>query len=60
MLQVCLDQNGLKSIQFIPAVQSDCRVDFVYGEESARILSYMRSLSEGVSIDDQGFVSKLQ
>lgn len=60
MLQVCVDQNGLKSIQFVPAMQSDCRVDFVYGEESARILSYMRSLSEGVTIDDQGFVSKLQ
>jgi len=58
MVKVTIDGEGLKSFQFIPAVQSDCRVKLAYGEEKERILSYMRSLSPGVAIDQDGGVSK--
>ena len=48
----------LKSLQFIPAIQSGCRVDMAHGEEKERILAYMRELSPGVVIDGDGFVGK--
>lgn len=57
MVQVAIDQNGLKAFQFVPAIQSDCRVSLAYGEEKSRILAYMRELSPGVVIDEEGYVS---
>lgn len=56
MVQVEIDQNGLRSFQFVPAIQSDCRVSLAYGEEKSRILAYMRELSPGVAIDEEGYV----
>jgi len=58
MVQVTVDKDGLKSLQFIPAIQSGCRVDMAHGEEKERILAYMRELSPGVVIDGDGFVGK--
>lgn len=58
MVCVTIDQEGLKSFQFIPALQSDCRVDLVYDAEKERILKQMRELSPGVTIDQEGYVSK--
>lgn len=46
----------LKSFQFIPAFQSGCRTKKLDGSEKDRVIRYMRSLSDGVSIDDDGFV----
>lgn len=57
MVKVALDQDGLKNLQFIPALQSDCKVDLLYGEEKERVLSDMRVLSPGVNIDQDGYVS---
>lgn len=56
MVKAVLDQNGLRSLQFVPALQSDCRVDLVYGEEKERILNRMRELSPGVTIDQEGYI----
>ena len=58
MVQVEIDKEGLKSFRFIPAIQSDSRVDLAYGSEKERILSYMRELSPGVQIDSEGYVSR--
>lgn len=58
MVCVTIGQEGLKSFQFIPALQSDCRVDLVYGAEKERILNQMRELSPGVVIDQEGYVSR--
>lgn len=58
MVCVTINQEGLKSFQFIPALQSDCRVDLVYDVEKERILNQMRELSPGVVIDQDGYVSK--
>lgn len=57
MVQVTLDGNGLKSFQFLPGIQSGCRVDLAYGEDKERILSHMRSLSPKAVIDGEGYVS---
>lgn len=56
MVQVTIGQNGLESFRFLPAIQSDCRVDLAYGEDKERILSFMRSLSPEVLIDEEGYV----
>lgn len=56
MVRVTIGREGLKAFQFIPAIQSGCRVDLAYDEEKARILDYMRSLSPGVSIDGEGYI----
>lgn len=58
IVRVTIGREGLKSFQFLPAVQSDCRVDLAYGEDKTRILSYMRNLSPGVLIDEEGYVSR--
>lgn len=58
MVKVTIGQEGMKSFQFIPAIQSGCRVDMAYGEEKDRILEYMRGLSPGVTIDGDGYVSR--
>ncbi|MCM1135465.1 MAG: CapA family protein [Clostridium sp.] len=58
LVRVTIGQEGLKSFQFLPAVQTNSRVDLAYGEEKTRILDYMRELSPNVVIDGEGFVSK--
>lgn len=58
LVRVTLGQEGLKTFQFLPAIQQDSRVDLAYGEEKSRILDYMRELSPNVVIDEEGFVSK--
>lgn len=58
MVRVTIGQEGLKDFQFIPAIQSGCRVDLAYGEEKDRILEYMRGLSPGVSIDGDGHIGR--
>lgn len=56
MVRVTLNENGLQSLQFIPCLQSGCKTSLVQGEEKIRILDYMRSLSEGVQIDAEGYL----
>lgn len=58
MVQVEVDENGLKSFRFVPAIQSDCRVKLAEGTEKERILAHMRELSPNVTIDSEGYVSK--
>ncbi len=58
LVRVTLDGNGLKSLQFIPGRQEDCAVFMHQGTEKERVLSYMRSISQGVNIDGDGFVTK--
>ncbi len=59
MVRAELDENGLQSLQFIPCLQSGCKTSLVQGEEKNRILNYMRSLSDGVQIDEEGFIKDL-
>lgn len=58
MIRVSLSRDGIKSMQFVPAIQSDCRVNMVYGEERERILSDLRNLSPGVQIDADGMITR--
>jgi len=56
LVKVVLSREGLKSYQFIPAVQHNCKTTIADGAEKERILEYMRSISPGISIDADGFV----
>ncbi len=57
MVEVVIDETGIVSYQFIPCLQSGCRTTLLQGAEKERVLSYMRGISEGVRIDEEGFVS---
>lgn len=46
----------LKTLKFIPAVQSGCRTKAADGAEKERILQFMRDISRGITIDPEGFV----
>lgn len=58
MLKVDISMEGIQSIQFLPAIQSDCRTDLAYGEEKERIISYMNSISYDIAIDAEGYVTR--
>lgn len=58
LVRAVLDENGLKSLQFIPGRQEDCSVTMHYGTEKERVLSYMRSISADVNIDADGYITK--
>ncbi|MGN0376878.1 MAG: CapA family protein [Suilimivivens sp.] len=58
MIEADISKDGLESLRFVPAIQSDCRTDLAYGTEKDRIISYMNSISYDVSIDADGVVTK--
>lgn len=58
VLQADISKDGLEGLRFIPAIQEDCRTRLAYGEEKARIISYMESISYDVAIDEAGYISK--
>jgi len=58
ILTVEIDKEGMKSLKFIPAIQQNMVTKLVYGEEQSRIINYMRTLSKGAYIDDDGEVYK--
>lgn len=57
MVEVVIDETGIVSYQFIPCLQSGCKTTLLQGAEKERVLAYMRGISEGVRIDEDGFVS---
>lgn len=58
LVRAVLDAGGLKSLQFIPGRQEDCSVSMHFGAEKERVLSYMRSISPGVVIDAEGYITR--
>lgn len=57
LLKVTLNRDGIKSYQFLPAIQQNCATIMAGGAEKERMLEYMRQISPGVTIDGDGFVS---
>lgn len=58
LFKVNITKDGIESMQFIPAIQQDSRTDLAYGTEKERIISYMESISDGVTLDREGYVKK--
>ena len=59
VFQATVTPDGLKSIQFVPCRQQNCKTTmYDYGSDEAnRILGVMVSLSFDVSIDANGYVT---
>ncbi len=57
MVEVVIDETGIVSYQFVPCLQSGCRTALLEGAEKERVLSYMRGISAGVQIDEEGYVT---
>ena len=57
MIRVTLNESGLQSCQFIPCQQSGSRTVLLQGEEKKRVIDFMQSISEGVYIDADGYVT---
>ncbi|MCM1173581.1 MAG: CapA family protein [Blautia sp.] len=57
MVKVTVTEEGLQSFQFIPCIQNNCRTSLLEGEEKARVLGEMRRMSQGVQIDEDGYVT---
>lgn len=60
MIKATLDENGLKSLQFVPCLQSGCTTSLVQGEEKSRILDHMREMSREIQIDEDGYIIRKQ
>ena len=57
-MKVVLDENGIKSLQFVPMIQSGSKTTIASDGEKHRILSYIQSLSPTITVDGQGFIVK--
>lgn len=57
MVKAVLNEDGLQSLQFLPCLQSGSCTKLVQGEEKKRILDFMRNISGGVRIDEEGYVT---
>lgn len=51
-----VESKSLKSLQFIPCLQSDCYTTKLEGEEAKRVIDYMNSISTNISIDENGYI----
>lgn len=58
IIQADISREGIQNLRFIPAIQSDCRTDLACDGEKERILSYLQSISYGVTIDSKGNISR--
>jgi poly-gamma-glutamate capsule biosynthesis protein CapA/YwtB (metallophosphatase superfamily) len=57
LVEVGIKKEGMEYFRFVPCIQEDCRTRQLEGSEKAEVLNYMRGLSPGVSIDDEGYVT---
>lgn len=57
LVEVGIKKEGMEYLRFIPCVQQDCRTRQLEGTEKDEVLDYMRRLSSGVKIDDEGYVT---
>ncbi len=58
-LSVVLDENfSIKTIQFVPCVQEGCKTRKAEGDKKGAILSYLQGISDYVSIDEDGYITR--
>ena len=57
-MKVVVNEEGLQSLQFIPAIQSGCKTKIAADGEWERILNYIQSLSPTITIDNAGYIIK--
>lgn len=58
IVKMTLSEDGIQSLQFVPCLQSNSGVSLLEGEERARVISYMQSISHTANIDADGYVTE--
>lgn len=58
IFKATIDENGIKALQFVPVIQSNCSTTIASGSDRIRILDYIQSLSPTITIDGQGYITK--
>ncbi len=56
--QIIIDSDGYLQMRFIPCIQEKWVTFLAADEEKERILQYMSDISDGVNIDNNGYVVK--
>ncbi len=56
LVEVAIKKDGMEYLRFVPCKQEDCRTRQLEGAEKDEVLNYVRGLSPGVYIDDEGYV----
>ena len=57
-LTIDCTENKIKSFRFIPCTQTNMKVSKLDGAEKQRVIGYMRTISSGVTIDEDGIITK--
>jgi len=57
LVKAVIEEGKISKLQFIPALQQGCRTQMLTGEEKERVLAYMRSISDHVVIDSEGYIT---
>lgn len=58
IFKATLDEDGIKNLQFVPAIQSNCTTTIASNLDKKRILEYIQTLSPTVAIDDYGYITR--
>lgn len=56
LVKATIKDGELSSLQFVPALQSGCATKLLTGSEKARVISYMKEISPGLVMDDDGYI----
>lgn len=60
LIEATISKNGLEKLQFIPALQKDCRTSLVTSPgEKIKAIRFLEDLSVGITMDEDGFVQQL-
>lgn len=57
LVKAVIQDGKISGLQFLPAIQKGCSTSLLTGEEKARVLEYMRSISGNVTIDQDGYIT---
>lgn len=57
LVKAVIADGKISKLQFVPALQQGCKTQMLAGEEKERVLAYMRTISEHVVIDSEGYIT---
>lgn len=57
LVEATVTDGALTAFRFIPARQSHCYTEVLSGQDYVNVLNQMRTLSTGITIDDEGYVN---
>lgn len=57
VIELTLTEGEMESLRFVPCQQRGCGVRLLKDAEAERLLGYMRRISPGVDIDEEGYIT---